>query len=199
MLNIICALKHEARPIIDYFRLNHDGSAHEYTAYSNDRISITITGTGKQAASEGTRFAVKHFGANERNMFLNIGIAGHKDLPIGTPLLADSITDFASGRVWHLRKQLPAGIHILPLVTVDRPRNEYPEHVMVDMEASGFISSIPPERAQCLKIISDNSLSPPQNINHKMVIDLVSDNITVIDKLLSHLHRCDTQPATACS
>ena len=196
MLNIICALKHEARPIIAHFRLNHDGSAREFTAYNNEGISITITGVGKRAAYEGTRFAANHFGTNAGNLYLNIGIAGHKDLATGTPVLASRITDSCSGQVWQPGMLLPVDLRSLPLVTVEQPLDEYPADSMVDMEASGFINSAPLERAQCLKIISDNALNPAQNINSKKASALISANIAVIESLLSQL-RIYSQQATA--
>jgi len=194
MFNIICALKHEARPIIDYFRLTHDGSAREFTTYNNELISITITGVGKLASAEGTRFAINHHGASEYVMFLNIGIAGHNSLATGTPVLASKITDLSTGQVWKPRMQIQTDLHTLPLLTVDNPLQEYPEHGMVDMEASGFFSVAPLDRAQCLKIISDNTLCPSKNINKQMVKKLVSDNLAVIEKLLSQL--CCSQAHT---
>lgn len=205
MLNLICALKHEASPIVDHFQLVHDGPGRPFVTYrdTNGRLSLTITGAGKQAAAAGTRYAIQRFPADPSDAWLNVGIAGHKALATGTPVLAGSVTDYASGQAWHPRIDFNAGLITLPLVTVDQPLTGYPDNAMVDMEAAGFFSSActigSMERIHCLKIISDNVLNPARNISKQTVIKLVSENIKTIDVMVSYLHTHSGKPVTGTS
>ena len=203
MINIICALKHEARPIIDHFQLVHDGSSRSYTAYRNDKegILLIITGTGKNAAALGTLYSIDYCRPDTSGIWLNIGIAGHKSLPIGTPVLADRITDYATGEIWQPHITFPTDLGTLPLLTVTEPSADYPDDDMIDMEASGFYSSAcniaPQDRIHCLKIISDNTLTSLRDINKRMIIDLISVNISTIENLILQLRTCSEKSATA--
>ena len=203
MLNFICALKHEARPIIDHFQLVHEGPGRPYITYRNKNgtISLTITGVGKDAAAAGTSHAFENFQSDRTDTWLNIGIAGHKDLAVGTPVLAGTITDSASGRVWQPGVIFDAGLVTLPLVTVDQPLDDYPDNAMIDMEAAGFFSSVcraaPMDGIHCLKIISDNMRYPSHNISKQSVIDLIAGNINLIDAFVTRLHAHGDYQATA--
>ena len=203
MLNIICALKHEARPLVDHFELVPHGPGHPFVTYQDmdKTMSLTITGIGNDAAAAGTSYAVERFHTGHSDVWLNIGIAGHKDLTIGTPVLAGTISDSTSGQVWHPSVNFIAGLAVLPLVTVDQVPEHYPDNVMIDMEAAGFFISANKvsswERIHCLKIISDNLLSPPHNISKQTVVNLVSGNIKVIDAMVANLYPLTGKPATA--
>ena len=205
MINIICALKHEARPIIDHFQLVHDGSATAFTTYrgKNEDISLTITGVGKNAAAKGTRYAIDHYKPDISGAWLNIGIAGHKRLAPGTPVLAGRITDAASGQVWHPNISFAVDLETLPLVTVDQPQEDYPDDEMIDMEASGFYGSAcrtgSRDLVHCLKIISDNTLNPPRNISKRTIFELVFENIAVIERLLCQLRNYSEKSTPALS
>jgi len=200
MLHIICALKHEARPIIEHYRLVHDGGARLYTSYRNDNISLTITGIGKQAAAAGTQFTAEYFPVTESDAWLNIGIAGHKNLAIGTAVLASRVTDAADGSIWHPKIQFQTTLPALPLITLDQPSTSYPDNDMADMEAAGFFRSACRHAAldliQSLKIISDNEAHPPAKISKQLVMDLVGANMVAIDKLVTQLRLCSEQSAT---
>ena len=154
-------------------------------------MSLTVTGVGKPAATAGTGYASERYRDGRPDAWLNIGIAGHRDLATGTPVLASTVTDSVSGQVWRPSVNFNSGLVSLPLLTVDQPQDDYPDYAMIDMEAAGFFSSASTcaskERIHCLKIISDNVLSPSRDISKQTVIDLVSRNINVIDIMISHL------------
>ena len=191
MLHMLSALKHEARPIIEHYRLEHDGGARPFTSYRNNEISLTITGVGKQAAMEGTRFAAEYYHAGDRDAWLNIGIAGHRSLPIGTLVLANKITDSESQQVWYPRLPFPTSLDTLPLTTVNAPEVDYKDNDMIDMEAAGFyrsacrIGSL--DLIHALKIISDNEAHPSARISKQSVLDFFDANLMEIDKLVTQL------------
>lgn len=203
MINIICALKHEARPIVDRFRLIQADSSRSFISYQNKKegILLTITGVGKKAAALGTKHVIDHYRPDKSSVWLNIGIAGHKDLATGTPVLANRISDFATGETWYPRITFTADTDTLPLLTVVEPLADYPDDDMIDMEASGFYSSAcnisSLDRIHCLKIISDNTLNPSRNINKRMIYELVSENMTVIENLILQFPGCSEKSEPA--
>lgn len=200
MVNIICALSHEARPLIAHFRLKQNGLPGLYASYHNAGISLTVTGPGRMAAAAGTSFAGGHYHKQEDGVWLNLGIAGHRDLPVGTPVLADRITDAIDNRTWRPCFRFPSRLAALPLTTVDQPMTDYRENVMYDMEAAGFYRSASQfaatDRIHCLKIISDNAVSPVEKISKQIVLELISRNLPVIQELLQQLRILPAGPAT---
>ena len=60
MIHLICALKCEAKPLIQHYRLRHLDNAESFVIYSNNEtnISLTITGPGKTTASSGVAYVL---------------------------------------------------------------------------------------------------------------------------------------------
>jgi nucleoside phosphorylase len=191
MLHIICALKHEARPIIDHYGLAHDGSARTCTSYRNEDISVTITGAGRQAAGAGTRFAADHFHAGKTDAWLNIGIAGHRSLPVGTVVMANRVMDTEDGTVWCPDVRIQGNLAACTLMSVSKPLYDYSPGSMFDMEAAGFYRAAmkhgAQERIHCLKIISDNETQRFQTISKRAILELISSNLTVISEFIARL------------
>jgi nucleoside phosphorylase len=193
MLHILCALKHEARPIIEHYRLIHDGSVLSFITYCNDNeaITLTITGVGKHAAAEGTRFVADFYHAGANDAWLNVGIAGHKRMPIGTLALANKITDAESQQVWYPRLPFPTSLNTLPLTTVNEPEVDYEDNDMIDMEAAGFFrcasEHAAPGLIHCLKIISDNEAHRTDQISKQTIRELISSNIPEIENYIMRL------------
>ena len=200
MVNIICALKHEARPLIEYYRLVHDGSHGVYATYRNADISLTVTGSGRPAAATGTRYAGSHARNTQDDSWLNLGIAGHRDLPVGTPVLAGSISDGGANRVRLPGLRLRTRLATLPLTTLDQPAMDYRDDGMFDMEAAGFYHSArqfaAADRIYCLKVISDNTSHPVEHISKQFVLDLITGNMPVIQELIRQLHTLPAGMAT---
>jgi len=194
MLHLICALKSESRPLVNHFNLEHRGGGEIFGCYCNENneISLTITGVGKVNAAAGIMYAASRFEIKDNDVWLNIGVAGHGTLPVGTPILAHRITDAGSGKTWYPQLVLNSPCRSLGLITVDSPSSLY-EHDMIDMEAAGFYSSASrigtSELIHCLKIISDNELSPPDKVSGKTVTDLITKNLNTIEILIDQLQK----------
>ena len=192
MLHLICALKCEARPLIECFNLVHHGREDIFNCYHNEdrEMSLTITGVGKINAAAGTMHAQSRFGIRETDAWLNVGIAGHGTMPLGTPLLANRINDIASGDIWYPQFVFRSPFRSCGLKTVASPSCHYDED-MVDMEAAGFYASVvrsgTSELIHSLKIISDNELSHRHNISKKFITELLADKINIIELLADGL------------
>jgi adenosylhomocysteine nucleosidase len=191
--NIFCylALPCEAKPIVDYYRLKKNVNIHSFAVYSNDNICLTVTGIGKTAMAAGIAYTQALFSPNSHPIMLNIGIAGHKIYSIGSVFVIDKIIDADVERRFYppLVFTPPCPTH--SLVTISKPQVTYPNESLCDMEASAFYETstrfTTSELIQCLKIISDNEASPSQNIQPKMVSELIAGHLSTIEKVLFEL------------
>jgi adenosylhomocysteine nucleosidase len=190
---IYAALPCEAKPLIDFFKLKKDLTIKCFAIYSNDKICLTVTGIGKSAMAAGIAYTQALFSATQNPTLLNIGIAGHKEHPIGSIFLIDKITDVDSDRRYYppLAFTPPCPTHSLQ--TTAKPQYAYPTDDLCDMEASAFYETATRfasgELSQCLKIVSDNESSSAHNINPKQVSGLISAQLSIIDSMLAKLTR----------
>jgi adenosylhomocysteine nucleosidase len=188
---IYTALPCEAKPLIDFYRLKKDISTQCFAIYRNDNICLTVTGIGKIAMAAGIAYSQALFSPSPNPVFLNIGIAGHKDHTIGSVFLVDKLSDYDSGRCYFppLVFTPPCPSHSLQ--TVSKPTVTYPLLDLCDMEGSAYYETATRfstgELIQCLKIVSDNELSPTQTIQAKYVSELISKEIPTITAILKEL------------
>lgn len=198
MIHFICALKCEAVPLLDYFKLKYQCGDGLFNNYINDdsQMSLTVTGIGKINAAAATMHTINCFQARKNDVWLNVGVAGHKTLPLGSALLANRIQDAASSEKWYPQILLAATFPSCNLTTVDTPATHYGDG-MFDMEAAGFYSSAcrigTAELIHCLKIISDNEQSPPELLGARQVTDLIAEKLSVIEYLIGQLQNLSVQ------
>ena len=193
MIHLFCALKSEAKPVIEKYQLQHCPDAGLFTIYINEGqdLSLTVSGVGKLSMAGAVIYTASFLGASGENGWLNFGIAGHQDLEIGSTRLANKISDEASGKTWFPQIVFNSVVSGAPLITVDKPVSVYPGSTMYDMEAAGFYNSVcrfaTAELAHSLKIVSDNELSPTEKINNALVNRLITDNLKAIDSVIFQL------------
>lgn len=196
MINIITAFQSEAQPLIEHYRLRGNSRHSVFRCYQNDELQLAICGIGKLAAATATAYLA----ASEPQRgcgWLNLGIAGHANRPVGEPLLAHKIIDAATGQ-----QSFPGIVMPLPcasetLITIDKPAEGYREGAMVDMEASGFYTAASRfqscELIHSLKIISDNQHHSTDNISEKTTTLLIQDNINIVESVINELQQLATQ------
>jgi hypothetical protein len=127
--------------------------------------------------------------------WLNIGIAGHRDLQVGQVWVATRVIGPNPDECWRLGQ--PAGLACLhgDLQTFSRPVIDYPLEAACDMEAAGFVARArlytALEKIQVLKIISDNRANPIEGINAKMVRSLIEGQADFIQQYIERILRDD--------
>ena len=185
---IYTALPCEAKPLVEYFKLKKDMSIQAFTVYFNNEICLTVTGVGKSAMAAGVAFTQALFASVEHPIILNIGVAGHKHEALGRLFFADKIMDVDSERSYY-----PSLIYTLPVITcgiqtVSKPQASYHPSYLCDMEASAFYETAvrftSSEFVFCLKVVSDNEMSPSENINPKEVCHLIGAHISSLELVL---------------
>ena len=184
-INIVVAMKREAKPLINYWKLKKRDETEKIFFNKKKKINLIISGIGKKKAEQATELLTKK--TTIKSFFLNIGIAGHKDLKLGDIVLVSKVTDNKSKYNWYPTLLWKTKIQKIPLITVGFPKIRYTTNFLYDMEASGFFKIarkyVGPEMVQSIKIISDNKDSSILNISSKKIENWIENKIIIIDKL----------------
>lgn len=190
MINLLVALQAEARPIVRHFGLNGKPAVAGFRRYGNPEINLLVTGVGPVAMSSGVTLLGLECGDGHA-AWINVGIAGHRQLPIGTSLLASKITDQPSGLCWYPPQVVSVALPRAELITVAQPLAEYPMSAAVEMEASGFYPTAcrfaTGELVQSLKVVSDNAEHPAALLNEALIGELIGGVIEPLADLMGQL------------
>jgi nucleoside phosphorylase len=192
MIHFICALKCEARSLIAHYRLKHCSDSGSFPLYisPDKQISLTISGLGKINAAAATAFTHAFLQTEEQDIWLNVGIAGHRDLEIGEITLAHKIIDQANQCLWYPQIIFSPPCPSMAILSCDQPATEYTDSLF-EMEAAGFYATAcrfaTSELIHVLKIISDNQQHPAEKMSESFVAELVKQKLTVIDQIAESL------------
>lgn len=201
-LNFVTALPSEARPLIDHFRLGQQHRTNGITWYANDTIRLAVSGVGKSASAfaVGVLSGMSH--ARTRALWLNVGIAGHRDAALGSIGIAHRIDDLATAQVYYPGIVFNAPCESSRVACFDRPTTSYDGDALCDMESAAFFAAATRtsgvEFAHVLKIVSDNSAEHLTMLNRQIISDLIRGQIEVIaavaDELLHLASRVAVKP-----
>ena len=191
---IISALRAEAEPLVDYYKLEQDLS-YDYPVYKGDDIRIICTGVGRKNIRRVLINFYSKLSKNPNYQFINIGIAGAKKgvFKVGQALIIDSVSDDKSDSIYQLNNVFESQILTQNITTVSEPvtngGNKY--CTLVDMEAHEICTVVDSyddlENLFIIKIISDFMDVSRDYFSFDTVYDLVDNNISNIDKLLVDL------------
>ncbi len=199
MIHYICALQCEASPLIDHYGLKHLHKAGLFRIYHDDEqnISVTVSGVGKLAAAAATSYSYAMLACRRNDVWINLGVAGHRDFAIGGLYLAKRIEDAGSARVWYPEIQIDTAIPGANVLSLDRPSTDYGD-ALFDMEAAGFIAIAcrfaTAELVHSIKIISDNAEMPAGKITAGAVTELVHAVLVETAALASQLDVLASEP-----
>jgi hypothetical protein len=193
VIRLVVALPVEAKPLIAHFQLERAGEARGFEIYEKEGISLVVSGIGKTAAAAATAYLQAWTGNQPNAAWINVGMAGHRDLLLGEGILGDRITDRATGEAWYPPPVIEAPCPRAPLMTVDRVEEAFAEEWVFEMEAAGFYPSAcrfaSAELVQCYKIISDNASVPPRWLSRRQVDELIEARLPEIDAVVQETAR----------
>ena len=165
------ALKHEAKPIIEHFKLQCVQTK-PFKIYEKDDIILYICGIGR----ENTLHVKEAFKKYKIRKAINLGIAGCKDKTIKI------------GSIFCTTHQIE-NIKYTTLTTVDEPlsNHENLNTTLVDMEAESFISTckefLDIKDIYILKVVSDHlNTSIPKK---EFVWKIIKQNLKSISKVVA--------------
>ncbi len=199
MIHIICALRCEAKSLIAHFRLKNCSDSTSFPLYisQDKKISLTISGIGKINAAAATAFTHAFLQTSKQDIWLNVGIAGHKDLEIGKIMIAHKIIEQSSQQSWYPQILCSPPCQSMEVLSCDHPISNYTDTVfsgaVFEMEAAGFYATAcrfaTSELIHVVKIISDNQQHPADKISAPFVADLLMDKLEIVDQLITSLRQ----------
>ena len=190
MIHFIIATVSEAKPLINFYSLKKKKTA-IFTFYSNDQISLTISGIGKINAAMSVTQTFYEFNHQKNNIWINFGIAGHKNEKIGNIFLIDKIVDNETQK-----KKYPFILDNCRLkqkscITHHKPNYSYTDDLS-DMEASGFFFGCEKysskEFIHSIKIVSDNEKKRINFFDEEEVKNIVLKKIKNIDTFVKKIY-----------
>ena len=194
----VIALKAEAKEIIkqyDLISFDHEGPFPVYKNKSQD-IWLTISGIGQINSSAATMHLFHKSNAKPWSVWINLGIAGY-EATYGSIYQIDKIIADNNNMIYYPSRTLVSKIPYTTLLTLDKPRTNYTDKCMLDMEGSAFyqvankITSH--ELILVLKIVSDNSDYNVKNINSTKIERLVNQNFSKINDTLIGYHKLSSE------
>lgn len=192
MIHIFCALPYEAQPLIQHFKLTELKQFDLFRLYQSEdkEITLTITGIGKLNAASAVSYHHACCNTLNSDVWLNIGIAGHKSLAIGEARLVNKIIDEQTTEAWYPQIIFKPPCQSTELISLDKPCTTYRD-ALYDMEASAFYQVAlrlgTTELIHCLKIVSDNTEKPASNVNADSIKKLIASNTNTIVKVIELL------------
>lgn len=186
MIAFVLAMRDEAQPLIEHLGLQRCKRKTLFPVYYTGDSWLTISGVGKTNAAAAVTELHHVTGLARAGVWLNVGIAGHGDLSLGTLRSAHRITDAASEQRWYPPQVLLHDVASCALVSVDKPETDYPEDCLYDMESAGFYPAAArcstTEIVQCLKIVSDNRVHGTERLSPDSIGELVAAHtVTVVN------------------
>ena len=200
-LILVTALMSEARPLIDFFRLKKECDA-PFTIFSNSDsdIKIIISGMGAIAVAAAVGFMAERDGCHSK-AWLNVGIAGHRFMDIGSSVRVLSHRFEHSQRKQYVSQTVPWAGHVAELITLSEASSSYPDNDLIDMEGAGYFSSAlhfsGSELVQAIKVVSDNQSYSADNLTSEVISDLILENRPAILGFIEQLQSFLDEPVVS--
>ena len=188
----VIACENEAIGIINYYKLvPFIPNKSLFKCYKNneENIWLVISGIGNINAAAGVIFLKTNSPENMQNIWINIGIAGHSDAPIGSIHNIKKVINSNNKKEIHYTNSIINDeTNILAAYNVDETEREFKEKSFVyEMETVGFMRMVEKfcerELICILKIVSDNKGNKSHNFK-LLAKNLIEKNLYKIDNIL---------------
>lgn len=190
MIHIVTALPCEAKPLIRHYRLNGQQARHGFRIYENEQMRLIISGLGKTPCAAACAY-LQALQPEQQAAWLNLGIAGHGELEVGTALLASKISEPNTDTRYYPQALSDCACPRLEVISLDQAGDDYHPQAAYDMEAAAFYATTirfaSSEVVQVIKIISDNRLSGVENISAEKTEALIASRMEQVDAVIQQL------------
>lgn len=186
MLNIVCALQCEAKPLIQHYGLRGISDS-VFSHYEKHSVRLLVTGIGKTNTAAALGYLYARYGEQKNEAWLNVGIAGHPHAEPGALYVVNKSVDSAQGVRYY---PVLHGRHCQTAVvtTVEKPEQNYPENTLYDMEASAFFAIAnrfsSAELIGSAKIVSDNKALGADHVDERYVEKIIAARVPDISHLV---------------
>jgi nucleoside phosphorylase len=194
MISFLVALNSEAKPLVDFYRLKKTEQgpfSHYVSRDSSVEIELVVVGIGALSMAAGVAWLAGKTPLRNR-VWLNLGIAGHADMPIGQIALVHGCSDSVQSRAHYPPQVAKWAQPTAGCLSFNAPCTDYPGNALVDMEAHAFFTTAikfsSSEVVQSLKVVSDNRDSNIEDLNATKISELISPHIETIIAYATSLH-----------
>ncbi|MED5225942.1 MAG: hypothetical protein VX962_02900, partial [Pseudomonadota bacterium] len=157
-----------------------------FPIYKNDVLGhlMIISGIGQNNAAGATSYICGRYDVPAWAAWINIGIAGYAEGPLGKLFQVGKVTNELETRVAYPGFRLPKLVPLTTLETREQPCDEYKADTLYDMEGLAFTETA--SRFSCneltflFKVVSDSNAKQLRRINPLYVEKLLAQNINTI-------------------
>ena len=195
----VVALRPEANALIKKFNLRSFSNYSKFPIYlnHNNGHALVISGVGSIKAAVATMYLNNALNPGQFAAWINIGIAGHFQGPVGKLFQAIKVVNSDNGDAFFPGLRFPRLVKAAELCTVSLPESDFALPVLYDMEAAGFCAIAPSlscnELTFVLKIVSDTSEQSHSLVTKKLIADLFKQNSPKIDAFLKAISQIVAQ------
>lgn len=193
LVHLVVALDAEAKPLISWFGLKRQQPDRGFPVFRHAHIALVVSGPGKANAAAATAHLHAVCGFPRDALWINVGVAGHRNHEVGATFVSHAVDDAASDRSWYPPLAITPPWPSARVVTLDRADLAYEFADLVDMEAAGFYPTAcrfsTSELVQAVKIVSDNLATPAHTLKPRDITSLVGRQLDALDLFLHRLGR----------
>ncbi len=167
-VRFVIAHKAEAQSLCEMFNLVLHKNTIPFKIYSDKKkkIWLIISGSGKKNSFIATKYLSKISSPPPWSLWINFGIAGHRNKKLGSLIIVSKVQDDSSKKAFYPGSVVKLDYIKSTLITLDKPIKHFPKNSknLYDMESAGFIKAaekVTTRELICIiKIVSDNNLYP---------------------------------------
>ena len=193
---ILSALKAEAIPLIEYYKLSPDISI-DLQIYKSDMHTLLITGVGKENVNKTLNRYLEKFKNTDKDKFINIGTSGgvKGDCEIGEMFLIDKAFNEFSKISYDIKSRVKINLLSNYVTTVLEPivSGDLGRKGLVDMEAYEICKVLSDfnylDKLTIIKIVSDFMDLDANYLGSKQIQKLIEKKLFDIDKFLNDLRK----------
>ena len=154
-------------------------------------MTCIVSGMGSNNMSQAISWTNTQLRQNDQLCWINLGIAGHQSLPIGTPVLISEASQHSNVDSTLTKTKITHSFESRPVISITQEKTDYDKNALFDMEAYAFFQSLEKftslELCESIKVISDNRDTPPTR-NKAGISKLIADNMQQISEFANQLH-----------
>ena len=193
---ILSALKAEAIPLIEYYKLSLDMSI-DLQVYNSDMHTLLVTGVGRENVNRTLNRFFEKFKNIDKANFINIGISGavRGDCEIGEMFLIDKAFNETSKMSYDIKSRVKISLLSNYVTTVLEPivSGDLERKGLVDMEAYEICEVLSDfnylDKLTMIKIVSDFMDLGATYLSSKQIQKLIEKKMVDIDKILNDLRK----------
>lgn len=186
-LIIVCALRCEAKPFIDFYKLQKQTRYKDFDLYTKNNVTVLVSGIGEQKMHAAIDwFHHNLYLKNSAYHWLNIGIAGHQTATVGELFKVSKIS--SPNQLDIIPHKLKTTCKTDTIISANDEESTYPHNCLYDMEAYIFFRTVlnftDLKAIHCFKIVSDNPHQPVQRNKAKisaLIANKLSEILSFID------------------